>query len=179
MHRRVRAGTFMCALVVLALVALGPVVFRQGGVWTIGTPTIPRGGAGDTGLYVRHATALLGRYDGAVVTYGKLLDQRDVNPALVLDPEWSRANDRVVEDLHVVYSDALELTYPDPAGDTHRCIIESTRLTYLGSKMLQDGFLTDGHGAYYLGSHGNWNLNLGTTRMATCRTSLALLTQPR
>jgi len=51
-------------------------------------------------------------------------------------------------------------------------LTEGLRLTATGQALLHDGFLTDGHGAYYDGAHGNWDLNLGTDALRRCRALL-------
>ena len=48
------------------------------------------------------------------------------------------------------------------------CLEDAYRLTAEGANLLAQGFQIDGHGAYYFGSHGNWDINLGQQQLRQC-----------
>ncbi len=123
--------------------------------------------------YAQRVAALLRRHDASTATLDQLLTQRDANPGLVASVEWLEQDARVVQELQTEYQEAQALTPPADAIDRHRCLVEALRLTSLGATMLHDAFRIDGHGAYYLGAHGNWNLQLGGAQLQRCRASLA------
>jgi hypothetical protein len=54
-------------------------------------------------------------------------------------------------------------------------LVDGFRLTATGESLLSQAFGADGHHAYFLSAHGNWDLNLGDRAVARCRASLSSL----
>lgn len=127
------------------------------------------GGAGDA----RATQSLLRRYDATMAEASRVLSWRDADPAVAADASWQASSARVSEELQAEYRDALAMVPAAKDQDAHACIVEALRLTSDGYAMLGVGAQADGHHAYYLGSHGNWELNLGTSKMSECKRLLA------
>ena len=123
--------------------------------------------------YVAQLTALLQRYDVSVAALDQVLTRRDDNPGLVGSADWLQQDATLARELQTEYDDSALLSPTASDAKLQECVVEALRLTSLGATMLHDGFLTDGHGAYYLGAHGNWNLNLGHQQIQRCRSILA------
>jgi hypothetical protein len=119
--------------------------------------------------YDQQLASILDRYHSSTAALSQLLAERDANPGLVGSADWLRQDDRVVSDLQSEYAAVQALAPPAGAVRQHACIADALRLTSTGATMLHDGFLIDGHGAYYFGSHGNWDLNLGALEMQQCQ----------
>jgi hypothetical protein len=123
--------------------------------------------------YRRAAADLLDRYAVALARADARLAEVQANPSLSRDPGWLAADAAAVAALETEERAAAALPVPPAAGAIQACIGEALRLSTEGRRLLHDAFQADGHHAYYLGSHGNWDLALGARRLAACR---ALLT---
>lgn len=167
---RLPSGLALAAIVALALGALlsiGPTAHPS----ALERSSEASGSAPSTS-YAGQAAALLARYDASISELDSALTERDGNPALVLSDAWVQRYARVVSELQGEYQAALALSPPAGQAEAHTCLTESLRLTSTGATMLHDAFLTGGHGAYFLSAHGNWDLNLGITRLRQCRSLL-------
>jgi hypothetical protein len=123
--------------------------------------------------YLNQVTAILARYDAARRAGDQLLSERDQDPRLSSDPGWRQAFGQVVSAHESELADLDRLDVPASARSLQACMSDGLRLTALGEGMLKDAFLADGHHAYYLSAHGNWDLNLGSTTIDRCRQTLA------
>lgn len=128
--------------------------------------------AGAGSGYAGQAAALVQRYDRSIAEENHLLAMHDANPGVGVSPGWLRQSAEVLSSLDAGYQEAQSLAVPSRAASLKSCLAEGYRLTSTGAHMLHDAYLTDGHGAYFLAAHGNWDLHLGAQRMATCRTLL-------
>lgn len=129
-------------------------------------------GASDSAVNIRQMALLLDRSEVTLVEANRLLALRDANPTLIADQSWLSEHARAVADLQAEYDRAVALTASSASMPLQRCLTEGLRLTATGQALLHDGFLRDGHGAYYDGAHGNWDLNLGTDALRHCRALL-------
>jgi len=159
-------GGGVVALVVVALIACFAVGDVADPAIAIPSPDPARA------AYFERVSAILRRYDLSAAALDKLLTQRDENPGLVGSAEWLQQHARVAQELQAEYQDAQSIAPPRGNDDLQTCVVEALRLTSIGASMLHDAFLTDGHGAYYLGAHGNWDLYLGSERIQRCRVIL-------
>jgi hypothetical protein len=156
------AGT--TALVLAFCLAIGQLVHGS-------SASSPLGPASQA--YLEQVSAILTRYDTARRAGERLLSQRDQDPRLSSDPGWRQAFGQVVSDHESALADLDRLDAPSSAQSLQACMSDGLRLTALGEGMLKDAFLADGHHAYYLSAHGNWDLNLGSTTIDRCRQTLA------
>ncbi len=167
---RLPSGLALAAIVALALgalLAIAPTTRRSALEQTTGSSAI---GSADT--YAGQVAALLDRYDTTMSELDDALTERDGNPALVQSDAWVQRYARAVRELQEEYQAALALSPPTGDVEVQTCLREGLRLTSTGASMLHDAFLTGGHGAYYLSAHGNWDLNLGITRLRQCHSRL-------
>jgi len=121
---------------------------------------------------IRDLTNLLDRYDQTAKQGRLVLQRRDVDPSIASDPTWQADSVQVVAELKREYDEALTIPQPPNNVGIQPCVSEGLRLSYEGYQMLNDGFQAGGHHAYYLGSHGNWDFNLGSQRLLECRGQL-------
>ena len=162
MHRP-RTGATL-ALVIFATLVVALALGRVVKLSLPGQQTEPSG-------YTQQVGALLKRYDASVSRLNSLLDQRDADPALSESATWRQALTEVDHDLTAEYDALHALSAPPTDLASHACLDNAFRLTAEGASLLRQGFLTDGHGAYYFGSHGNWDLNLASVQRRQCGAS--------
>lgn len=125
-------------------------------------------------LYVRSIQAILNRYDVARREGDNLLTERDADPRLAGDARWREEYGLVVQEHQNEYVEVQHLSAPPDAEAIQQCFTDGLRLTATAESMFSDAFGADGHRAYYLSAHGNWDLNLGKTTLGRCRESLAV-----
>jgi hypothetical protein len=123
--------------------------------------------------YVVEITAILNRYDNARRDGDRLLNQRDSDPRLVGDAQWRQSFGQVVQEHQQEQQQVEILLAPPDAMAIQQCFADGLRLTATGEGLLSEAFGAEGHRAYYLSAHGNWDLNLGVTRVSRCRQDLA------
>ena len=128
--------------------------------------------------YVREVNAALRRYDVARRDGDRLLTEHDADPLLAKSVEWQQSFGRVVQEHHRVHVQIQALSPPPGAEEVQQCLVDGLRLTATGEGLLSEAFEADGHHAYFLSAHGNWDLNLGDRDVARCRASLASLGTP-
>lgn len=123
---------------------------------------------GPAPAYAQQLAAIEQRYAVSIAQLNGLLTTRDANPTLVESPSWQQQFGKVGNDLAAEYRD-LQALHPSPSSAGRQTCLESAyRLTAEGTNLLAQGFQIDGHGAYYFGSHGNWDLNLGQQQLRQC-----------
>lgn len=167
-----RAGPRL-AVIAAALAVGTALVLGSGAVAAVQQGVEERLGASG-GSDLQATTSLLKRYDATMAEASRVLQWRDDDPSLAQDASWKASSARVSQEFQAEYRDALAMAPAAQAGDVHACIAEALRLSSDGYDMLGVGAgQSDGHRAYYLGSHGNWDLNLGTSRMGECKRQLA------
>jgi hypothetical protein len=159
------------ALLAAVLVVGATLALRSGGVAAVQRHVGEWDAGSGSGL--RATQSLLRRYDATMAEASKVLAWRDSDPSVAADASWQASSARVSEELQAEYRDAVAMAPAAEDGDAHACIVEALRLTSDGYAMLGVGAQADGHHAYYLGSHGNWDLNLGTSKMSECKRLLA------
>jgi hypothetical protein len=118
----------------------------------------------------QHAAALHQRYLASVAELNALLSARDANPTMAESPSWRQQFSRVGADLASEYAELQATQSTAESASSKACLENAYRLTAEGASLLDQGFQTDGHGAYYYGSHGNWDLNLGQQQLRQCGT---------
>jgi hypothetical protein len=137
--------------------------------------SVAGGGSVDltSATYVARVTSILARFDVARQAGDRLLADRDADPRLSDDVRWRQDFSQVVTEHEGERAELASLAAPANASTVQACLSDGMRLTALGEGLLRDAFTADGHHAYYLSAHGNWDLNLGVTTLAHCRSSLA------
>ena len=123
--------------------------------------------------YARDVTTLLTRYDFAQGDGDRLLTERDADPRLVGDAGWRQSYARVASEHQREYAEIQTLAVPANAQTVQDCVTDGLRLTATADGMFLEAFTAEGHRAYYLSAHGNWDLNLGKTTIVRCRASFA------
>jgi|GEM_PF-5526518 len=164
--RSVHLSTFQTALASIVLATLVAALALS----QIVPPLLPWQRPAPSG-YSQQVDSLLKRYDTSVSQLNTLLDQRDANPALSESATWRQSLANVDHDLTAEYNALRTLNAPPADRPSHTCLDNTFRLTAEGASLLRQGFLTDGHGAYYFGSHGNWDLNLASVQRRQCQVS--------
>ena len=147
-------------------------IFGAALAYLLALGTIVHDGAG---TYVREVNAALLRYDAARSEGDRLLTERDADPRLVDSAAWRQSFERVVQEHQLIHAQLEGLRAPPSADAIQQCLVDGLRLTALGESLLFEAFRADGHQAYYLSAHGNWDLNLGVRDVTRCRASLALI----
>ncbi|HEX5414850.1 MAG TPA: hypothetical protein VFZ25_04230 [Chloroflexota bacterium] len=118
--------------------------------------------------YGQRVSALRARHAASVGKLDDLLSQRDANPTLVQNVAWKHQFSGVADELSAQYAELHSATPPAGAQVSHACLENAFRLTADGASLLVQGFDIDGHGAYFFGSHGNWDLYLGHQALSRC-----------
>lgn len=137
-----------------------------------GTPVRTFEGARSASASVRQELGILTDAERTLAQGDRLLTTRDANPGLAEDPVWLKQHAEIVADLKAEYSEAMALSIPPTFTADRTCLAGGLRLVMTGHDLLQRGFLTDGHGAYYDAAHGNWDVQLGRQRLQRCRQHL-------
>lgn len=160
--------------VLLAVLVVGAALVLGSGVVTSAERHLVDRVRTSSGGDLQATQALLKRYDATIAEASQVLTWRDNDPSLAQDASWQASSARVSQELLAEYRDALTMAPVATAGDVHACIAEALRLSSDGYDMLGVGAgQADGHHAYYLSAHGNWDLNLGTRKMSECKQLLA------
>jgi len=171
-----RALITLCLGMVLGLLlAIGAIV-HSGAQTSPGADRAAQSGTSSRAVtYVRNVNAALQRYDIARREGDRLLTERDANPRLAENAAWRQSFESVVQEHQQLQLTVQRFKAPKGAEATQQCLVDGLRLTALGEGLLFDAFGADGHHAYFLSAHGNWDLNLGVRAIARCRVSLASL----
>lgn len=176
MIAQVRRATSPASLAAIAVAVFVAVLLGEPAILSVAQGRLPETSASVPTVlpsYREQVDAMLTRYDVLAVSAGALLAERDANPMLVHDAGWLGQHEAVVRDLQELYQSAEALRPPSELASVQACLTDGLRLAATGQSLLQEGFESDGHGAYYFGSHGNWDLNLAANRLRECRMSLA------
>src|SRR5262249_42943459 len=88
-------------------------------------------------------------------------------------PDWMQEHARVVDALAADYQALHALAPPATATTAQGCLDDGLRLVWTGHALLHQAFGVEGHAAYYYSAHGNWDLDLGASRLAACPSLLA------
>lgn len=140
-----------------------------GGLLVAVAMSLPARLLGDSALpYGQRLSVLRARHEASVGKLGDLLSQRDANPTLVQSVAWKREFSGVADELSAQYAELHAATPSASDQETHACLENAFRLTAEGASLLVQGFNIDGHGAYFFGSHGNWDLYLGHQALGRC-----------
>ncbi len=153
-------------VVLLGLIFVGLLLARAG---PIRSPATAR----EDAEFRQRASALLDRYDGLSLSVGQLIAEQESNPSAQGDPAWCRRYDEAVANARALKASADALAAPESDRTLATDLSYGLGLYATGLSLLGTGFGMDGHGAYYYGSHGNWDVNLGTQRLETVRQALA------
>ena len=157
------------------LLAIGTIV--PGANWGSTGFVRPAGAASAAPMasYLREVNPLLGRYDLARKEGSRLLTQRDSDPLLGATDSWRQSFGKVAAEHAALLLQVQSLTPPPAAAAAQQCLSEGFRLTATGEALLAEAFGVEGHQAYFLSAHGNWDLNLGDRAVARCRTLLSAI----
>jgi len=161
----VRLSAARVVALAVVLVALSAALI-EGGVLSRSSGSTIAGKMPDS----QQIAALHQRHLASVAELNAMLSARDANPTLVESPSWRQRFSQIGDALSAEYAELQAIHPSAESAQSQACLENAYRLTAEGASLLAQGFQRDGHGAYYYGSHGNWDLNLGQQELRQCGT---------